>query len=205
MADELSRAQQAADDCEDRSSERDAADVVKQDLDKDAAEILKYQGTLASSWSDHQDHQDHLPLAKRIGRRGASLIILGVVYLTAGLPLLFTEAHIEIHIYELRVWASAFVIAGAVAFVSAFRRHARHDKAGFVALSVVGMLWIIYSVFSTILHFFDPVLFPVLISQLFTTGPILALVAVCAGWDEPIEPVDLAHVRFTPEDDGGRS
>lgn len=132
-------------------------------------------------------------LAKRVGRRGAALLVFGVLYVLSGLPLLAQPAHIPVHIFELRGWALAFVASGVVAWMSAFRQHAKADKLGFVGLLLVGWLWTVYCVFSSILHVLNPVFFPNLWGESIQVAVLMCLVMVCSGWPEPTEPADLAH------------
>lgn len=138
-------------------------------------------------------------LGKRIGRRGAALLVFGVIYFLSGFPLLVETPRQEIHVYELRIWALLFVASAVVAMVSAFRKHARSDRLGFVGLLTVGWLWTVYCVFSSILHIFNPGFFPNLWGQSIEVAALMVLVMVCSGWPEPFEPVNLAeHLHFDP-------
>lgn len=130
--------------------------------------------------------------AGQIGRRGAALLVFGVIYVLAGFPLLIAPSHSELHVYELRIWGLVFVCAGVVAWLSAFRRHVRHDRAGFLILMLVGWLWVAYCALSSILHLLQPLIFPSLVGLTFENAALMILILVTSGWPEPIEPVDLA-------------
>jgi hypothetical protein len=134
-------------------------------------------------------------LADRIGRRGASLLIFGAMYVLGGIPLLVKPARTHLHVYELRIWAVAFVIAGIIAWANAFKR--KRDKAGFVALMMIGWVWVAYCALSSILYIFYPHIFPLLVGLTFQNALLMILILVTSGLTESFEPVDLTRTLKT--------
>jgi hypothetical protein len=132
-------------------------------------------------------------LANRVGRRGASLLSFGGMYILAGVPLLIEPSQSHLHVSELRLWSAAFILAGLVAWGSAFSRSARRDKCGFIALMLIGWLWVAYCALSSLLHVFNPNVFQNLIGLTFQNSFLMILILVTSGWPETFEPVDLAH------------
>lgn len=126
---------------------------------------------------------------KQLGRRGASLLIYGFMWLISGLPLLFVSPPSLIHVAELRLWAAGFVGSGALAIAAAFRRTPRADRFGFLALTLVVTLWIVYALTTWVLH--------ITVGGVYSVGPVSAIVNILllvkvnidAGWSEPMEPV----------------
>lgn len=150
---------------------------------------------------------------RRIGRRGASLLVWGLAWLLAGLPLLFvpgTES--EYNPVVLRLAAAAFVVAGAAALFAATKRSPRADRWGFIPLSTVGAMWVIYNATLTaqvlsLHHGLAPGL-PYLSTAVVDTL-LVVKINIDAGWPEPTQPVmpkviEVAHealVEPTGEDD----
>lgn len=123
------------------------------------------------------------------------------MWLLSGLPLLVVKPPGLIHIAELRMWAAGFVGAGACAIIAAFRRSPRADRVGFLALSLVVTLWIVYVMTTWVLH--------ITVGGVYSLGPISALVNtlllvkvnIDAGWSEPIEPLVLpVHIEDTGDE-----
>lgn len=132
---------------------------------------------------------------KQLGRRGASLLVWGLIWLLSGLPLLFASPPGTIHIAELRLWAIGFVGAGALSIIAAFRRTPRADRFGFLALSLVVTLWVVYVLTTWVLH--------ITVGGVYSLGPISAIVNILllvkvnidAGWSEPTEPLVLPSIE----------
>lgn len=134
-----------------------------------------------------------------LGRRGASLLIYGAMWLISGLPLLFVSPPGLIHVAELKLWGAGFVGSGLLAILAAFRRSPRADRFGFLALTSVITLWVVYVLTTWLLH--------ITVGGVYSVGPISAIVNILllvkvnidAGWSEPIEPVVLPLSLEEPE------
>jgi hypothetical protein len=112
------------------------------------------------------------------------------MYVLGGIPLLVKPARTHLHVYELRIWAVAFVVAGIIAWANAFKR--KRDKAGFLALMMIGWLWVAYCALSSILYIFYPDIFPNLVGLTFQNALLMIAILITSGWTESFEPVDLA-------------
>lgn len=138
---------------------------------------------------------------RRLGRRGASLLIYGAMWFISGLPLLVVTPPGLIHIAELRLWAAGFVGSGALAILAAFRRSPRADRFGFLSLTLVVTLWVVYVLTTWVLH--------ITVGGVYGVGPISAVVDILllvkvnidAGWSEPIEPTVLPLSLEEPGDE----
>ncbi len=87
----------------------------------------------------------------RLGRRGAVLALLGVIYLLVGVAHLTTPAsdyqqnvlRVLVNVAPLSVWGVAWVTLGLMAVVAAFlrQRHPRLDTLGYTSLAGLATLW----------------------------------------------------------------
>lgn len=138
----------------------------------------------------------HFP-TKQLGRRGASLLVWGGMWFLAGLPLLFYTPPSELHIAALRLWAAGFVAAGILALIAAFRGHPRGDRFGFLALTLVASLFIVYSLILFALTLVDHGGFTTALPPLLNAVQDTLLVVkvnIDAGWPEPTQPIDLTEL-----------
>lgn len=121
------------------------------------------------------------------------MIVWGLTWFLAGLPLMFFTPPSALHAVALKIWAAGFVVSGVVALTVSTRRTPRADQIGFVALSLVGSLWVVYSLilFGTMLVF-DHDTFETAYPPLGTAIVDLLLVVkinIDAGWPEPTDPI----------------
>jgi uncharacterized membrane protein HdeD (DUF308 family) len=83
---------------------------------------------------------------RRIGRRGACLLILGVLHLNLGWTLLSlpptTLQALKVFRYvPVAVWGSLWMILGAISLLYAFVRRSKSDGLGFAAAYLMPSLW----------------------------------------------------------------
>ena len=128
---------------------------------------------------------------ERLGRRGASLLVYGLIYFVSGLPLLVTPPSYLWHVLPFRVWAAGFVISGATAIAFSSRRTPAGDAVGFMALTIMGTMWAIRN-----LIFYGDYLLTghaggdwSLLVQAVTTALLVVKINIDAGWSEPHPPV----------------
>jgi len=85
-------------------------------------------------------------LRRRLGRRGASLLLFGALYLLYGYgllvePLISTVSfQILVDLWPVDVWAWLWICSGLVAVLSAWLPQGR-DWLGFTALYPIAMAW----------------------------------------------------------------
>lgn len=133
----------------------------------------------------------------RLGRRGASLIIYGLVYMFSGVSTLTEINHgLPFAPFALPIWCGIFVVAGLLAVTMAFQRSPHVDRIGWVALAACGTGWVMYCVSLIILHFVlhgvrvaPTSILPVLASNAVTVSIVTVKVLIDAGWNEPPTPL----------------
>lgn len=85
-------------------------------------------------------------LGKRLGRRGAALVLLGFGKMCFGVGYILTPGpdprglELLTRFADIRCWASLWVVCGAVTFASAWLRVGR-DRWGFIAALVPPFVW----------------------------------------------------------------
>jgi hypothetical protein len=127
-------------------------------------------------------------MAARLGRRGSILLILTVIDLAYGYSLIgpSSEAVSSASIaWRERfapewAWGTGWLVVGAVLPVAAFMKH---DAFGYAAAIGWKILWSVVAMASTV---FGGVGRGWVLAVIF--GAFGAMVAVCAGWAEPVIP-----------------
>ena len=131
----------------------------------------------------------------RFGRRGASLIIYGLIWFLSGLSLLILPIPSEIqHVLAIHVWAAVFLVSGVVACLASAFRTPRTDRWGFIALTLSGSLWAAYCATTWVLSLFNPLIFSPGWVETLTDILLMVKITVDAGWSEPTTPVALKEV-----------
>lgn len=144
----------------------------------------------------------------RLGYRGASLLMYGLIFFITGLPLLlgvfidFAPVQQPASI-GLPVWAGGFVVSGILAILSAFRRTPQADKIGFTSLSAVGWSWVAYGVLLQLVHWavlifnwhWLPHIGTVGWGSIIANSVIMTKVWIDSGWNEPTVPLNLEPIH----------
>lgn len=131
-------------------------------------------------------------LRRRVGRRGAYLLIKSVVYLIHGwlyltesaTPALRAALRMPLAVAPLRVWAAVWLAAGLVAAISAFARSPAADRWGFLALIAVGSFWAVSYGWAAVAGWSAGTFARGLLGFAFYAA-IAGVVVVVAGWREP--------------------
>lgn len=144
----------------------------------------------------------------RLGYRGGSLILLGLIFLNSGLPLLLGLNRFEPFEHPMSfgipVWAAGFTLAGLWAITTGFIHKPKLKKIAFQILSAVGNSWVAFTLLLQFAHYAHLV-WPHTVPNFPTVGwlnifentVVMTLVWLISGWDEPIEPLNLAERRRT--------
>lgn len=133
----------------------------------------------------------------RLGRRGGSLLVYGLVWFVSGFPLLFIDLPMPFHIYAMRFWAALFVFGGATAIAVAWKQSPLADKVGFAALSLTGALWAVNCATLGVIALTTPKVGLPLewFLNALTTALLVVKVNIDAGWSEPPTPVLACEER----------
>lgn len=128
-------------------------------------------------------------MRQRLGHRGASLLLYGVVWLFLALSLSLTDPASVYHAVSLHVWAALFAAGGAVAIVSAFRYGPSRDRWGWIALSLTGSLWVARSLVVWVLWLTTHTVGD---HRTWLSAAVWVLITlkinIDAGWNEPHDP-----------------
>jgi hypothetical protein len=144
-------------------------------------------------------------LAKRIGRRGASLAILGFVFLVIGVKALVAPAEAtgdQFLIYYMLpsyVRGLLWIVPALTALYAAVRHRPGRDGVGFAALAVPTIFMTSSYLWSTVAYFAGLSDWPHGWASALSWFAILALLSVIAGWAEPALPVREAKHRHRKE------
>lgn len=135
-------------------------------------------------------------LEERIGYRGASLLMYGLIFFFDGAPLLLDipDTHPVDHPVSIGIpiWAAGFVAAGLIAIISAFRRSSLIDKIALGALMAVGCSWVTFCIILQVWHWFATRVPTLGWMTIIVDIVIMTKIWIDSGWDEPVEPLGLA-------------
>lgn len=86
-------------------------------------------------------------LSFRVGRRGAVLILFGVIFILLGVslradvpPLVLEQLRVALSVAPLVFWSTVFITIGAVGCANAFYPPGK-DNYGFIAMAGLSYLW----------------------------------------------------------------
>lgn len=120
---------------------------------------------------------------RKLGWRGLSLILYGVIFVISGIKQLLVQPTAPIHIVTTHFWAAGYMFSGAIAVISAFYPTPRSDKVGFVTLTILGSAWVCYAMITTVTGFTHG-----LLPGAITMGLAVIKILIDSGWSEPTEP-----------------
>ncbi|WGH20313.1 membrane protein [Arthrobacter phage MaGuCo] len=139
-------------------------------------------------------------LARRLGRRGAALVVLAVAFLATGAELLANwpapdVEHFLLHTYlPVPVRAALWVLPGVAALVAATCKGTGRDGFGFAALVVPLAIRAASYLWSAVAYLFGFNTWPWAWTGALTWLFLLGLVLVIAGWPEvPAPPRARKH------------
>lgn len=128
-------------------------------------------------------------LARRLGRRGAALLVLGSIFFLVGLDVLLNSPEADYDRFLLHTFipfpinAALWMVPGALAIWASTHRTGP-DGFGFNALVVPIILRIVSYVFSFVAYLFGEGSYPFGLASAAIWTAILALVLIIAGWAE---------------------
>lgn len=129
-------------------------------------------------------------LASRLGRRGAALAILGVIFVLVGLDVLLAPdapdyGRFLIHTFLPHpIMAALWIIPGALALRASVHKGPGKDGFGFMALVVPLIIRIVSYVFSFIAYLVGAGTWAFGWASALIWIAILALILIIAGWAE---------------------
>lgn len=130
-------------------------------------------------------------LARRLGRRGAALAVLGAIFILVGLDVIISPDPVHMSdrfllhtLIPHPIMAAIWIIPGTLAVYASTHRGPGPDGFGFMALVVPLILRIVSYVFSFVAFLFGASTWPFGIASALIWTAILALILIIAGWAE---------------------
>ncbi|UJQ86811.1 membrane protein [Arthrobacter phage Reedo] len=129
-------------------------------------------------------------LAGRLGRRGAALLILGIIFVLVGLDIWLNSPEPDFDRFLLHTFipfpinAGLWIVPGALAIWASTHRGPANDGFGFNALVIPVIIRIVSYVFSFVAFLFGEGNFPFGLASAAIWTSILALILIIAGWAE---------------------
>lgn len=128
---------------------------------------------------------------RRLGRRGAYLLLSAFIYLGHGIAFLLapttpaarTSLAFALALAPLKVWGIFWLVAGVIAAVSAFRRGPRSDRWGFYALIVMATCWASIYLAAAVLGSGTRFANGAIAAMLY--GSLAGVILIVSGWPEP--------------------
>lgn len=140
------------------------------------------------------------PVRRRLGRRGAALLILGIIWVMSGVQDIHTHpAPVPNYwLYSNTPWwaqAAGWIITGAIACWAAFLRQGR-DAIGWVSVYVMAAFALVVYVDAVAEAIGDPGFVAVALSGVRNVA-FVSLIAVLSGWREPVRFSGVAEKDTT--------
>ncbi|UYL87626.1 membrane protein [Arthrobacter phage VResidence] len=130
-------------------------------------------------------------LARRLGRRGAALAVLGVIFILVGLDVIISPDPVDVTdrfllhtLIPHPITAALWIIPGTLALWASTHRGPGPDGFGFNALVIPIILRIVSYLFSFVAFLFGAGSSAAGIASALIWTAILALILIIAGWAE---------------------
>ncbi|WVX88010.1 membrane protein [Arthrobacter phage TforTroy] len=140
-------------------------------------------------------------LASRLGRRGAALAVLGLIFLFVGLDVLLAPDAPDYDRFLIHTFlphpvrALLWLIPGGVALWASLRKGPTEDAVGFNFLVIPLIVRIVSYVFSSVAYLLGIGTWAVGWTSALIWLAILALVLIIAGWAEVPDNLHRKHRR----------
>ncbi|QOP65151.1 membrane protein [Arthrobacter phage Phives] len=130
-------------------------------------------------------------LASRLGRRGAALLVLGVIFMLVGLNAAIAPPDVDLSdrfllhtLIPHPIQALLWTVPGILAIRASTHKGPGNDGFGFIALVVPLIIRIVSYLFSFVAYLFGAGTWPFGWAQALIWLAILALILIIAGWAE---------------------
>lgn len=133
-------------------------------------------------------------LARLLGRRGASLVVLGLAFVFVGLGVMLNHEPPDYDRFLIHTFmptplrAALWLIPGLLALLAAAKRGTGADTFGFAALVVPVIVRTVSYVWSSVMYLAGESDWPYAWSNALVWVGCLALILIIAGWPEVPEP-----------------